>query len=67
MASGMPVRKLGSLPGSLGTLLGVDLGIPIVTVELPGAATRYSQQKLWDRYGEMLLVAIRDCGQSDGL
>ena len=66
VASGLPVRKLGALPGSLGTLLGVDLGIPIVTVELPGSATRYSQQKLWDRYGEMLLVAIRVSGPSDG-
>lgn len=67
VASGLPVRKLGALPGSLGTLLGEDLGIPIVTVELPGAATRYSQQKLWDKYGEMLLVAISVRGQSDGL
>ncbi len=65
--SGLPVRKLGALPGSLGTLLGVDLGIPVVTVELPGSATRYSQQKLWDKYGKMLLVALRDRGQSDGL
>ncbi len=59
MTCDLPVRRLGSRPGSLGTLLGVDMGIPIVTVELPGSATRYSQQKLWDRYGEMLLVAIR--------
>ena len=66
VASGLPVRKLGALPGSLGTLLGVDLGIPIVTVELPGAATSYSPQQLWDRNSTMMLVAIRVRGPGDG-
>ncbi|MFT4844361.1 MAG: protein MpaA [Planctomycetota bacterium] len=30
----LPLRRLGSMPGSLGSYAGVDLGIPIVTFEL---------------------------------
>ncbi len=55
----LKVRKLGARPGSLGSYVGLELGIPIVTVELPGGASRWSRGKLWDRYGEMLLAAIR--------
>jgi len=57
-ASDLPLRKLGGMPGSLGSWAGEDLGIPIITVELPGGASRLSQDELWQRYGEMLLVAI---------
>jgi protein MpaA len=57
-ASGLPVRKLGAKPGSLGSYVGLELGLPIVTVELPRGASRLTSDALWKRYGEMLLVAV---------
>jgi len=54
----LPVRKLGAYAGSLGSFAGVDLGIPIITVELPGVAHRLDEAELWQRYGAMLLAAI---------
>lgn len=61
-ASGLPVRKLGAMPGSLGSYAGVDLGIPVVTLELPAAASRWDRIALWNKYGEAMLVAIRLTG-----
>jgi protein MpaA len=58
-ASGLPMKKLGTRPGSLGAFAGVDLKIPIVTVELPRAASAMSPDQVWDRYGHMLVKAIR--------
>ena len=57
-AGALPVRKLGARPGSLGSWAGVDLGIPVITLELPGAASRLSDDELWARYGTTLLTAI---------
>ncbi len=54
----LPVKKLGAYPGSLGSFAGVDLGIPIITVELPAAAHRLNETELWLRYGVMLVAAI---------
>ena len=61
-ACGLPVRKLGAHPGSLGSYAGVDLGIPVVTLELPAVASRWDGIALWNKYGEALLVAIRLTG-----
>lgn len=58
-AGGLPVRKLGAKPGSLGSYVGLELGLPIVTVELPRSASRLANDELWHRYGGMLLVAVR--------
>jgi protein MpaA len=57
-AGHLSVRKLGARPGSLGSYVGLDLGLPIVTVELPRRASRLTGDELWQRYGEMLLVAV---------
>ncbi len=54
----LPVKKLGGRPGSMGSWVGLDLGIPIVTVEFPRAADLVSEQELWRRYGPMLLAAV---------
>ncbi|MCA9291548.1 MAG: DUF2817 domain-containing protein, partial [Phycisphaerales bacterium] len=54
----LPVRRLGGRPGSLGSFAGEDLGIPIITMELPGSAARWSSARLWSTYGEALLVAV---------
>lgn len=54
----LPVRKLGAMPGSLGSYSGLVLGIPIITFELPGEAGQISRNELWDRYSPALLAAI---------
>jgi protein MpaA len=54
----LPVNKLGSQPGSLGSLVGVTLQRPIITLELPGDAGM-DGEKLWKTYGPALLAALR--------
>ncbi len=56
--SGLPLKKLGSMPGSLGSYAGEDLDIPTVTVELPAGAHHLPPEELWTRYGTMMLRAI---------
>jgi protein MpaA len=55
----LPVKRIGSLPGSLGSYAGITLGKPIVTLELPATASQMDDEELWDRYGDVLLAAIR--------
>jgi protein MpaA len=55
----LPVQKIGSRPGSLGSYAGITMKVPIITVELPKEATNWSPAELWKRYGRMLLAAIR--------
>lgn len=54
----IPVKRIGSRPGSLGSYAGVTLGIPIITLELPKDAKGLDAATLWDDYGQMLLAAI---------
>lgn len=54
----LPVKRLGSRPGSLGSYAGETLGVPIVTLELPASASSLDADALWQRYGRMLLAAI---------
>jgi protein MpaA len=56
--SRLPLKKLGSLAGSLGSFAGVSRKTPIVTVEFSRSADSLSAQAMWDRYGRMLLVGI---------
>lgn len=56
--SGLPLKKLGGKAGSLGSYAGIARRIPIVTVELPRSADSLSADRLWARYGRMLLVGI---------
>ncbi len=55
----LPVKRLGSRPGSLGSYAGITLNVPIITVELPKSASRMDPDTLWERYGMMLLASIR--------
>jgi len=55
---GLPLRNLGARPGSLGSFAGVDLGIPIITLELPEDSSRLSAEELWRRYGPGLIAVI---------
>ena len=58
-ACGLPVKKLGARPGSLGSFAGLDRRIPIVTLELPKAAGALSAAGVWRIYGRAMLVAVR--------
>lgn len=55
----LPVKRLGSRSGSLGSYAGETLGIPIITLELPDFASDLSDDALWRAYGKTLLAAIR--------
>ena len=54
----LPVKKLGSRPGSLGSYGGVTLGIPTITFELPRNARDLNDDQLWALYGNALLTAV---------
>jgi len=54
----LPVKKLGALPGSLGSFAGVTLGIPTITFEMKENDSKLDTEILWQRYGKALLAAI---------
>lgn len=56
---GLPARQIGSRPGSLGSFVGVDRSVPILTLELPSSAKPLDDDALWSRYGDALLTFIR--------
>ena len=54
----LPVKKLGSRPGSMGSFVGVEQNIPIITMELAKEDSELTVAELWDRYGRALIAAI---------
>lgn len=58
-ACGLPARKLGARPGSLGSYAGLERQVPTITLELPRRAGLLAPDALWARYGEALLTAVR--------
>lgn len=58
-ASPLPLERMGARPGSLGSYAGNDLGIPVLTIELPRSADSLPAEALWTAYGPMLVEAIR--------
>ena len=54
----LPIEKIGSRPGSLGSYAGLTLGVPIITLELPKDAGAMSADEIWSRWGRMMLAAI---------
>ena len=54
----LPAKRVGSRPGSLGSFVGLTLGKPIITLELPEDAGM-DGEKLWKEYGEALIAALR--------
>ena len=54
----LPVRKIGAMPGSLGSYAGEELGIPVITVELPKNAAMLDTDALWGLYGNALLSSV---------
>jgi hypothetical protein len=57
--SPLPAERLGSRPGSFGSWAGEDLGIPIVTVELPRDADELDRERSWVEYGALVRTALR--------
>jgi protein MpaA len=57
-ACNLPMKKLGARPGSLGSYVGLELGLPILTVELPAGDSALDPDVLLDRYREALLCFI---------
>ncbi|QDT67946.1 murein peptide amidase A [Planctomycetes bacterium MalM25] len=55
----LPVKKLGGRPGSLGSYVGVTLGRPIITLELPKHAEDRPAEELWRDYGPALIAFLR--------
>lgn len=55
---GLPAKQIGANPGSLGSFLGVDGGLPVITFELPHAARKLDDDALWERFGPALLSAV---------
>ncbi|MGD9634530.1 MAG: DUF2817 domain-containing protein [Pirellulales bacterium] len=58
----LPVKQLGSRPGSLGSFVGNTLERPIITWELPEKVPTDADE-LWKRYGEALIAALQFDGQ----
>lgn len=54
----LPVTRLGSMPGSLGSYAGVTLEIPIITFEMFRADSQLSDEILWQKYGKALVAAV---------
>ena len=54
----LPLRKLGAMPGSLGSYAGEMMNIPIITLELPKEAENLSGLALWKVYSPALLRTI---------
>jgi len=54
----LPVKKLGALPGSLGSFAGSELNIPVITLELKPDDHKLNGKTIWKRYGKALLIAI---------
>lgn len=54
----LPLCKLGAKPGSLGSYAGVNMNIPVITIELPPSAKEVSPDMLWKQYADALISAI---------
>jgi protein MpaA len=52
----LPIKKIGSRPGSLGSYAGLDLGIPVVTMELRRGDEKLTSHDIWSRYGNALIA-----------
>ncbi len=54
----LPVKKLGTRPGSMGAFLGEMAGIPTITLELPGGVDKWNETKLWESYGDAMIASV---------
>ncbi len=58
--SGLPLHRLGARAGSLGSWAGVDLGIPVITLELPRGVERDGAEALWQAYGLPIMQMLAE-------
>ena len=58
MYCSLPVKKLGGRPGSLGSFAGIDMNIPIVTVEFKKSDSQLTANEMWAEYGPAMLAFI---------
>lgn len=58
MVSGIRIHKLGSRSGSLGTFLGVEMNIPVITLEISEKRAALSPENLWALYEPFLVTFI---------
>lgn len=58
----LSLRKLGVYPGSLGNYGGLDLNIPVVTIELPYAGIMPTQQNISGMWTDLVAWLIRELG-----
>lgn len=56
--SGIRIHKLGSRSGSLGTFLGVEMNIPVITLEISEKRAALSSEQLWVLYEPFLVTFI---------
>jgi protein MpaA len=54
----LAVAKLGAATGSLGSYAGIELQIPVITMELPPHAHQLDPQLLWQSYGTALIAVV---------
>lgn len=54
------LRQLGTYPGSLGNYAGVDLNIPVVTVELPSAGSMPSRKEVSTMWVDLVRWLVRE-------
>jgi protein MpaA len=57
--TGLPLKKLGSRPGSMGSYCGIEKNIPIITLELSAFEDKQSMSDLWYKYHTAILDFIR--------
>jgi protein MpaA len=55
---GLPVKKFGTQKGSLGAYVGDDLGVSIITLEIPKFAYGLTSEQLWKKYGKALIAVV---------
>lgn len=60
----LPIIKLGSRPGSLGSYAGDTMQTPIITLEIPRSKDDRNGPALWRRYGRMMIAAIEYSGET---
>jgi hypothetical protein len=58
----LSLRKLGVYPGSLGNYAGIDLNIPVVTIELPYAGIMPTQQHINTMWTDLVAWLIQELG-----
>lgn len=56
--SGIRIHKLGSRSGSMGTFLGVEMGVPVITLEISEKRSVLPPDELWALYQPFLSTFI---------